>query len=322
MDVIAEARNIFDIEIDALIKTRDYLNESFQKIVEEMATCKGKVILVGMGKSGHIARKIAATLSSLGTPAFNLHPAEALHGDLGMVTNKDIVIMISYSGESDEIINLLPNIKMIGAKIIAISGNKDSTLVGKSDQAYLLPQFDEACYMNLAPTSSTTAVLVLGDALAILLAKANGFNEENFALFHPSGLLGKRLLLKAEDVLIECSKSAIIKPSSPILDALTLVNNKKIGGLAVVINEDNEVVGVFSDGDLRRLLEKRSDIYNLKMSDVMQRKPICVRNNLMVVEILLELKNHKITVAPVIDDNGKLAGVVTMQNILDAGIKL
>ena len=187
MDFLEEGKNVFDIEIEALRKTRDSLGDTYLRILDLITNCSGKVIVTGMGKPGHVAAKIAATFASLGTPSFRLHPAEAMHGDLGMVSSNDVVIVISFSGESDEIIRILPNIKMIGAKIIGITGNPTSTLAKAADLVQILPKFDEACHLGLAPTSSTTAALVYGDSLAVVASSIYGFNDKNYALFHPAG---------------------------------------------------------------------------------------------------------------------------------------
>ena len=193
MNIIEEAQNVFDVEIEALNKVRACLDDTFVNILDEIISCKGKVIITGMGKPGHIAKKLAATFSSLGTPSFFLHPAEALHGDLGMVTQDDIVIAISYSGESSEVTRIIPTLKVIGVKLIVITGNKNSTLASYGDIVQIFPNFEEACHMNLAPTSSTTATLVYGDALAVTASIKYGFNESNFGLYHPAGALGKKI---------------------------------------------------------------------------------------------------------------------------------
>ena len=211
LNVIDEAKEVFDIEIESLKKVRDSIGEEFVEAIISIMNCKGKVIVTGMGKSGHIARKIAATFASLGTSSFFLHPAEALHGDLGMIEKDDLVISISYSGESQEINNILPNIKIIGAKIIGITGNENSTLAKNSDILLDFPKFEEACALKLAPTSSTTASMVIGDALAVITSKLKNFQKYDFALFHPSGSLGKKLLVKVKDIMFSNDKNAIVK---------------------------------------------------------------------------------------------------------------
>ena len=321
MDLLQEAKRIFDIEINSLNSVRDALNSDFLKIIDAIVNCKGKVIITGMGKPGHIGRKIAATMSSLGTPSFFLHPAEALHGDLGMVGKEDIVIAISYSGESEEITRLLPNIKLIGATLIGISGNKDSTLIKHSDISQVFTKFDEACYMGLAPTSSTTALLVYGDALAVVASKVYGFSENNYALYHPAGSLGKKLFIKVKDIM------AFGHNNSQVFDGETLKNaiiemGKKGLGIVTVIDSNTFIKGVITDGDLRRQLEKGVDVYNLLVDEVMSRKPIILKEEMMAIEALQILKHKNISSAPIINENNHLTGTIRLQDILNAGIVL
>ena len=319
MDSLVIAKQVFDTEISALIDIKNSLNGNFTKIVDDIVACDGKVILTGMGKPGHIARKIAATLASLGTPAFFLHPAEALHGDLGMVSSNDIVIVISYSGESDEITNILPNIKLIGAKIIAISGNPDSTLVRHSDYAYIFPKFDEACTLKLAPTTSTTATLVLGDALAIAASNKYGFNVDNYALYHPSGALGKKLLLKVSDLMYKGKDNAVVAEDTKLIDAIIEMSSKTLSMVSVV-DSSGRLKGILTDGDLRRLLSDKKDIYNLNVNEVMTTTPIIIGKEVLAVEALKLLKETTKIVMPVVDDEGKAVGAIRLQDILNAGI--
>lgn len=256
MDKLAEGKRVFDIEIEALEKTRDALDETFVKILDLVTECTGKVILTGMGKPGHIAKKLAATFASLGTPAFCLHPAEAMHGDLGMIAENDVVIAISYSGESDEIVKILPNIKMIGATLVAITGNEKSTLAQAADITQVLPKFDEACYLGLAPTSSTTAVLCYGDALAVVASGIYGFKNADFGKFHPAGSLGKKLILKVDDLMSKEEKNAVIEEKATLKDAIIELSKKGLGVVSIV-DQDKKLLGVITDGDLRRQLEKR-----------------------------------------------------------------
>ena len=220
VDRLLEGKKVFDTEIAALEKTRDALDDTFLKILDLVVNCEGKVIITGMGKPGHIAAKLAATFSSLGTPSFRLHPAEAMHGDLGMVSSNDVVIAISFSGESDEIVRILPNMKMIGATLIGITGNPNSTLAKASDVVQVLPKFEEACYLGLAPTSSTTAVLCYGDALAVVASGIYGFKDVDFGKFHPAGSLGKKLILKVDDLMAKNDKNAKVHVSVPLKDAI------------------------------------------------------------------------------------------------------
>ncbi len=319
MDRLAEARRVFDIEIEALQKTRDALDDTFVEILDMVTSCKGKVILTGMGKPGHIAEKLAATFASLGTPSFFLHPAEALHGDLGMVAEQDIVIAISYSGESEEITNILPNIKMIGAKIIAISGNENSTLVKNSDLAQILPEFPEACYLGLAPTSSTTAVLVYGDALAVTASGVYGFKDTDFGMYHPAGSLGKKLLVKVSDLMKAGEENALIPPDSTLKEAVVELSRKALG-IVVIADLGQRIQGVITDGDLRRQLEKGVDIYNMHVRDVMSSSPIVIQHNRLAVEALQIMKKRNVSCLPVIDENGRCVGIIRLQSILNYGI--
>ena len=248
MDIIKQAKNVFDIEIEALEKTKSALDYNFEKILLMVVNCTGKVVLTGMGKSGHIASKIAATFSSLGTPAFFMHPAEALHGDLGMISENDIVIAISYSGESEEVTRLIPSIKLIGATLISITGNENSTLAKLSDITQTLPEFSEACYLGLAPTSSTTTVLCYGDALAVVASEMYGFNNANFGKFHPSGTLGKRLILKVKDLMSIGENNAIIGQDASLDEAVIQLSKKGLG-IVSVVDESGDLTGVITDGE-------------------------------------------------------------------------
>lgn len=318
---LEEARKVFNTEINALVSVRDSLDDNYNQILKTIVDCKGKVIVTGMGKPGHIARKIAATMSSLGTPAFFLHPAEALHGDLGMVGENDVVIAISYSGESEEITRMLSNIKAIGATLIGISGNKDSTLIRYSDQAQVFPNFSEACYLNLAPTSSTTAALVYGDALAVVASKIYGFNEKNYGLYHPAGSLGKKLFIKVKDVMATGENNAVINTGLTLKSAIVEMGRKGLG-IITVINEEKEVLGVVTDGDLRRQLEQGVDVYGLIVDDIMTKTPILINELNMAVEALQILKEKNVSSAPVVDYNGKLVGTIRLRDIINRGIVL
>jgi arabinose-5-phosphate isomerase len=319
MNYLDAAKTVFDVEIEALKKTRDSLDETFVSILYEVTECTGKVIITGMGKPGHIARKISATMASLGTPSFYLHPAEALHGDLGMLSKEDIVIAISFSGESEEVTRLIPNIKAIGAKLIAISGNANSTLVKHSDIYQLFPEFNEACLLKLAPTSSTTAALVYGDALAVVASLKYGFTEKNYGLFHPAGSLGKKLFIKVKDVMSSGNENAIIYKGDTLKNAIVELGNKGLG-IITVVDHNKIILGVLTDGDLRRQLEKGVDIYKLRIDDVLTKKPIVISQELLAVEALKILKDKNISSAPVWDENKTVVGTIRLQDILNQGI--
>ena len=319
LNIIDEAKEVFDIEIESLKKVRDNLGEEFVEAIISIMNCKGKVIVTGMGKSGHIARKIAATFASLGTSSFFLHPAEALHGDLGMIEKDDLVISISYSGESQEINNILPNIKIIGAKIIGITGNENSTLAKNSDILLDFPKFEEACALKLAPTSSTTASMVIGDALAVITSKLKNFQKYDFALFHPSGSLGKKLLVKVKDIMFSNDKNAIVQSGTSLQDAIVEMCAK---GLSVinVVDDKNKLVGILTDGDLRRLLQRGIDVYSLCIDEVMTKEPKYTQEDIMAVEAIKIMNKFNITAMPVLDEDDRVVGTIRLQEILNEGI--
>jgi arabinose-5-phosphate isomerase len=319
MDKLAEGRRVFDIEIEALEKTRDALDDTFIKILDLITSCKGKVIITGMGKPGHIAAKLAATFASLGTPAFRLHPAEAMHGDLGMVSENDIVIAISFSGESDEIVKILPNIKMIGATLVGITGNAKSSLAKASDIVQVMPKFEEACYLGLAPTSSTTAVLCYGDALAVVASGIYGFKDADFGKFHPAGSLGKKLILKVDDLMAHGEEIPFVRQGTLLMDAIPIMSQKGLGIVSIVDKDDN-LKGIICDGDLRRIIEKKIDIYSVAIDNVMIRSPKTITKEKLAVDALRFIKSKSINNLPVVDQNGKLVGTITWQQIVKAGI--
>lgn len=318
MDKLTEAKRVFDFEIEALQKTRDALDETYVKILDLITSCTGKVIITGMGKPGHIAAKLAATFSSLGTPSFRLHPAEAMHGDLGMVSSNDVVIAISFSGESDEIIRIVPNIKLIGATLIALTGNRNSTLAKAADVVQVLPEFKEACRLGLAPTSSTTAAMCYGDSLAVVASGLYGFNDENYAIFHPAGSLGKKLILKVEDLMAGGEKNAKVHVSFPLKDAIIEISKKGLGAVSIV--DDNDcILGIITDGDLRRLLEKNVDVYNLKVEEIILKKPHTITKEKLAIEAL-KIMNERNISCLIVEENNKAIGIIRLQDIIGAGI--
>lgn len=318
MNKLIEGKRVFDIEIEALKRTRDVLDETFVQILELLTSCKGKVIITGMGKPGHIAAKLAATFASLGTPSFYLHPAEAMHGDLGMVSKNDVVIAISYSGESDEIVQILPNIKHIGAKLVAVTGNRESTLAHAADVVQVLPKFNEACYLGLAPTSSTTAVLCYGDALAVVASGIYGFKDADFGKFHPAGSLGKKLVLKVEDLMAKDVENAVVTENASLKEAIFELS-KKGHGIVSVVDKNNKLIGVITDGDLRRQLEKEVDIYSLHAQEIMTKTPITIQSGKLAVEALNLMKEKNINSMPVLNGN-LLVGTIRLQSIINIGI--
>ncbi len=319
MDKLAEGKRVFDIEIDALQKTRDVLDETFVHILDLVVGCQGKVIITGMGKPGHIAGKLAATFASLGTPSFRLHPAEAMHGDLGMVSANDVVIAISFSGESDEIVKILPNIKMIGATLVGITGNPKSTLAQASDIVQVLPEFTEACYLGLAPTSSTTSILCYGDALAVVASGIYGFKNADFGKLHPAGALGKKLILKVDDLMAHGDEIPYVKTGTLLMAAIPIMSKKGLG-IVSIVDDENNLKGIICDGDLRRIIEKKIDIYTVAVDDVMIVEPETTTKDRLAVEALHFIKSRSINNLPVVDVNGKLVGTITWQQIVKSGI--
>ena len=318
-DITWEAREIFNKEIAALAATRDALGPDFENLVQLVLSCRGKVILTGMGKPGHIGTKIAATLASLGTPAFFMHPAEAMHGDLGMVEAKDVVILMSYSGESEEVTRLLPVLREIGCTTVAITGKAKSTLGRSCMHRFVFPEFEEACYMHLAPTSSTTALLVLGDALAVTVAKLRNYSREDFGLYHPAGALGKKLLVKVSHLMHTGEENALVREGSSLRSAIVEMSAKGLS-MVTVVDAENHLKGIITDGDLRRMLEKGVDVYNEVIDNVMTRSPKWIDSREMAVNALQYMSDRRITGMPVLDENGIVVGSVLMQDIFKAGI--
>ena len=318
-DVRAEARGVFDKEIEALRKTRDALGVDFENLVVLILNCRGKVILSGMGKPGHIGSKIAASLASLGTPAFFMHPAEAMHGDLGMVTRGDVVILMSYSGESEEVTRLLPVLQEIGCETVAITGKERSTLARECRHRFVFPEFEEACYLHLAPTSSTTALLVLGDALAVTVAKLRNYTSEDFGLHHPAGALGKKLLVKVRDLMHTGVDNALILEGGSLRSAIVEMSAKGLS-MVTVVDAEGKLKGIITDGDLRRMLEKGVDVYHETIDAVMTKNPKWIDSREMAVNALQFMSDRRITGMPVLDEQGLVVGSILMQDIYKAGI--
>ena len=318
-DIIAEAKSIFDKEMEALARTKDAIGEDFEAIIHLVLDCRGKVIFTGMGKPGHIGAKLAATFASLGTPAFFMHPAEAMHGDLGMVEKKDIVILTSYSGESEEVTRLLPVLQEIGCVTVAITGKPKSTLAKACQYHFFFPAFEEACFMHLAPTSSTTALLVLGDAMAVVASRAKHYTKEDFGLHHPAGALGKQLLVKVQDVMHTDRDNAVVRRGSSLRSAIVEMSSKGLS-MVTIVDEEKRLVGIITDGDLRRMLERGVDVYNEIVDNVMTANPKWIDCREMAVNALQFMSDRKITCMPVLDENRQVVGSVLMQDIFKAGI--
>lgn len=317
-DYLASALRTIRIEAEAINLLESRLDQSFTSACDLMLNCKGRIIVSGMGKSGHIARKIAATLASTGTPAFFVHPGEAGHGDLGMITADDVVVGISYSGGSSELITLLPVIKRLGVPLIGISGNTNSPLAKESDVHLNIEVDTEACPLNLAPTSSTTLTLVLGDCLAIALLEKRGFTAEDFAFSHPSGALGKKLLLKVGDIMHSGSEIPECHPDQTLQEALMVMTSKGLG--ITLIIEDEQLLGVFTDGDLRRVFESGANTQSTSMRELMSAKPKTVPQDLLAAQALGIMEDMKITAVVVVDEKEHPVGVLHMHDILRAGV--
>ncbi|KAB0637104.1 arabinose 5-phosphate isomerase KdsD [Burkholderia latens] len=311
---LALARDVLDIEADAVRALRDQLDGDFVHAVALLLGCRGRVVVSGIGKSGHIARKIAATLASTGTPAFFVHPAEASHGDLGMVTSDDVFIGISYSGESEELVAILPLVKRIGAKLIAITGRAESSLGTLADVNLNAAVSKEACPLNLAPTASTTAALALGDALAVAVLDARGFGSEDFARSHPGGALGRRLLTHVRDVMRSGDDVPRVGLDATLSDALFQITAKRMG-MTAVIGDDGRVAGIFTDGDLRRVLARDGDFRTLPIADVMTRAPRTIGPDQLAVEAVELMERHRINQMLVVDADGALIGALNMHDL-------
>jgi arabinose-5-phosphate isomerase len=320
--MIEQAKQVLKIEADAVMALIDHIGEPFAKAATMILDVKGRVILTGMGKPGYIAHKIAATMMSTGTPAIFLHPAEGIHGDLGMVTKDDIVIAISNSGETDEVINILPVIRRIGAPIIAICGKETSTLAKNADVFLNASVEKEACPLNLAPTASTTAELALGDALAVVLMSARKFTSRDFAIFHPGGSLGRRILLTVENIMHSGEENPAITPDKTVKEALFVITDKGLGATTIV-DEDGRLLGLITDGDIRRSLEKGHEFLDKKVGEIMTANPMTITPNKLAAEALNIMENHKpkpITVLPVVDDKHNALGLIHVTDLLRHGL--
>jgi len=318
-NLLALAARVLDIESRAVDQLKSRLDDSFTAACQLCLDTDGRVVVTGMGKSGHIGGKIAATLASTGTPSFFMHPAEASHGDLGMITPNDTLLAVSYSGETQEIVTILPLVKRMGAKLISMTGKPRSTLAQAADVHLDVSVSVEACPLNLAPTASTTATLAMGDAMAVALLECRGFTEEDFALSHPSGTLGKRLLLRVEDLMHTGDKIPSVGLRVSLSDGLVEMTRKGLGMTAIVDN-DHRVLGIFTDGDLRRALDSGIDVHTTDMNSVMHRDCITARPDTMAAEAVRFLEENKITALLVADSDGVLVGALNIHDLFRAGI--
>jgi arabinose-5-phosphate isomerase len=316
---LALARKVLAIEADAVSALAGRLDERFLDAIGLILACRGRVVVSGVGKSGHIARKIASTLASTGTPAFFLHAAEAGHGDLGMITRDDVLLALSNSGQSDELLTVIPLIKRQGAKLIALTGNPDSPLAKEADVHLDARVAQEACPLNLAPTASTTAALALGDALAVALLDARGFDEHDFARSHPGGALGRRLLTHVSDVMRTGAAVPSVPDSATFFDVLLEMSRKGMG-MTAVVDKAGKVAGIYTDGDLRRTLERNPDLRSLKVADIMKRNPRAIAPHKLAAEAVELMERHKINQLLVVSDSGELVGALNTHDLLQAKV--
>jgi arabinose-5-phosphate isomerase len=317
--MLALAGRVLDIESRAVSGLAGRLDRSFVDACELCLASTGRVVVTGMGKSGHIGRKIAATLASTGTPAFYMHPAEASHGDLGMLTGQDLLLAVSNSGETQEIITLLPLIRRMGAKMVSMTGKPHSTLAKAADVHLDISVEQEACPLNLAPTASTTATLAMGDALAVALLECRGFTADDFALSHPSGTLGKRLLLRVSDVMHTGDRIPAVPPDASLSAGLVEMSEKGLG-MTAVVDDERRVLGVFTDGDLRRALDNSIDIHATSMATVMHRDCKSTSADQLAAEAVHMMEEHKITGLLVVDDDERLIGALNIHDLFRAGV--
>ena len=317
--LVEMGREALRIEARAVAALVDRLGSEFGQACRIILACTGRVVVSGMGKSGHVGGKIAATLASTGTPAFFLHPAEASHGDLGMVTRGDVVLAISHSGETAELLTILPLFKRMDARLVAMTGNPGSTLARAADAHLDVSVPAEACPLNLAPTASTTAALAMGDALAVALLKHRGFTEADFARSHPGGSLGRRLLLHVADVMRRGDDLPVVGPDTPLPQGLIEMSRKRLG-LTAIVDGGGKVVGIFTDGDLRRTLDRRIDVHAVTMADVMTRDPRSIGPNELAAEAVLMMEKHAVNGLLVLDDGGRLVGALNVHDLLRAGV--
>ncbi|MAK44771.1 KpsF/GutQ family sugar-phosphate isomerase [Spongiibacter sp.] len=313
------AKRVIRMEGDAVDALGERIDDSFNRACELLLNCKGRVVVTGMGKSGHIGNKLAATLASTGTPAFFVHPGEASHGDMGMITAGDVVIALSNSGSTAELVTLIPLLKLLAVPVIAMTGKPNSELASSADVHLDVGVEQEACPLNLAPTSSTTVTLVMGDALAIALLEARGFTADDFAFSHPGGALGRRLLLKIDNIMHTGEAIPHINTGAKLSDALLEMSSKALG-MTTVLNEDGSLAGIFTDGDLRRAIDRGIDIHQAKIDDVMTANCRSIKPGTLAAEALRIMEDNKITVLVALDDHAKPVGVIHTHDLLKAGV--
>jgi len=319
VQALALGRRVLEIESAAVAALADRLDERFLHALDLVLACRGRVVVSGIGKSGHIARKIAATMASTGTPAFFVHPAEAMHGDLGMITRDDVLIVLSYSGETEELLRIVPVVKRQGARLIVITGRPQSALAREADALLDASVAEEACPLGLAPTASTTAALAFGDALAVALLDARGFGPEDFARSHPGGKLGLRLLTHVGDVMRTGDALPLVAPAATLAEVIVEVSRKGMG-LALVVDDQQQLLGVFTDGDLRRLIDRVSDLRSITVDTVMNGSPRSIGAQALAVEAVALMEQHRISQLPVVAADNRVVGALNMHDLFAAGV--
>ncbi len=321
MDILQEVKRVFDIEIRELRNVESVIDESIVAVIEAVNECRGKIVLCGMGKPGHIAKKISASMSSMGIPSYVLHPAEAQHGDLGMLTKEDVIIFISNSGETNEICRILPFVRLIGCVMVGITSNPDSTLGKYVDYLISLPKISEAGALGLAPTSSTTVELVIGDAIAVVVSKMKGFRKEDFAAYHPAGALGQKLTTRVKDLMISGEGLPVVHEGASFETAIEVLCECGCGGV-MIVDEAMSLRGLITDGDLKRYLKGNIDVYSVCVDEVMTRKPVFVYSDILAVDALRTMENREkqLSVLPVLNSRDTVVGLLRTHDILKRGI--
>ncbi|MBR2910627.1 MAG: KpsF/GutQ family sugar-phosphate isomerase [Lentisphaeria bacterium] len=320
--ILERAREVFDIEINGVQALRDGLGEHFETLVKNCASTiekGGKLVITGIGKSGYIGKKMAATLSSVGSPAVFMHPVEARHGDLGIIQKNDLLIALSYSGETEELLVVLTPAKRLGVELVAITGNPESTLAKMSDLVVEMPVPREACPFNLAPTTTTTALLVLGDALALVLLDMHGFSKSDYGRLHPGGAIGRMVTTRAEDIMRKLENSALVSPGSTVRETIYAMSHARCGS-AIITDAENYLLGIFTDGDFRRLAEKEDKVLEFTMNEVMTKNPVSIKKDALAVEVLKILEQRRIDDIVVTDSNGVVCGFIDVQDL--PGLKI
>lgn len=315
--VLERAREVFDIEVEGIVALRDQLDKAFEELVDRCADALdrgGKLVITGIGKSGYIGKKMAATLSSVGSPSIFMHPVEARHGDLGILQKNDLLIALSYSGETEELLVVLNPAKRLGVELVSITGNAESTLAQMSDLTIPMPVPREACSFGLVPTTTTTALLVLGDALAMVLLDRRGFTKNDFGRLHPGGAIGRMVTMRACDMMRKLDRTALVSPESSVKDAIYAMGQVRSGN-AVIVDGENHLLGIFTDGDFRRLAEKGGDLLGLPMREVMTSDPVAVDGELLAVEVMKLLEKRKIDDLVVVDRDHKVLGCIDIQDL-------